>query len=110
MREGQARQCEVLHILMRDTIEGKQSLSERTAVLPVIRMNQIFNIPIGLGVQQQSISVFWSRDGAMAQFTFAGADSLGNASDVSQRLFVSDCAARVMQIRKHDQSRARSYL
>ncbi len=38
MREGQARQCEVLHILMRDTIEGKQSLSQRTAVLPTRRV------------------------------------------------------------------------
>lgn len=78
MREGQARQCEVLHILMRDSIEVKQSLSKRAAALPVIRMNQILNIPIGIGLQQQSISVFWSRDGRMAQFSFVGADSLGN--------------------------------
>jgi hypothetical protein len=80
MRGGQARQCEVLHILMRDSIEVKQSLSTRAAALPVIRMNQILNIPIGIGVQQQSISVFWSRDGTMAQFSLVGADSLGNVS------------------------------
>jgi hypothetical protein len=78
VREGQARHCEVLHIFARDLIEPKQSFSQLPAPLAVIRMNQIFDVPIGIGVQQQSLSLFWSRDGRLAQFSFVGADSIGN--------------------------------
>jgi hypothetical protein len=78
MREGQARHCEVLHIFVRDTIEPKQSLSERRAPFAVIRMNQILDVPIGIGVQHQSLSLFWSSDGRLAQLSFVGADSIGN--------------------------------
>lgn len=82
MREGQSRHCEVLHILVRDTIAPKQSLNfikdNATAPLPVIRMNQILNVPVGIGVQEQSLSLFWNRDGGMTQFSLVGADTIGN--------------------------------
>jgi hypothetical protein len=78
VRDGQPRHCEVLHIFVRDTIEPKQSFIQRPVPLSVIRMNQVLYIPIGLGAQEQSLSFFWSRDGKMAQFSFVGADSIGN--------------------------------
>jgi hypothetical protein len=80
LRVGQPRHCEVLHIFVRDTIEPKQSFVQRTAALPVIRMNQILLVPIGMGGQEQSLSVFWSGDGTLAQFSFVGADTIGNIS------------------------------
>jgi hypothetical protein len=80
MRVGQPRHCEVLHILVRDTIEPKQSLVQRAATLPVLRMNQILSVPIGIGGQQHSLSIFWSGDGRLAQFSFVGSDSIGNIS------------------------------
>jgi hypothetical protein len=78
VRDGQPRHCEVLHVFVRDTLEPKQSFTQRQAPLSVIRMNQILYVPVGIGVQEQSLSWFWSRDGKIAQFSFVGADTIGN--------------------------------
>jgi hypothetical protein len=96
VRDGQPRHCEVLHIFVRDTLEPKQSFSPRQTPLSVIRMNQMIYVPVGIGVQEQSLSLFWSRDGKMAQFSVVGADSIGNTYKTCARTadgnkFVYEC-------------------
>jgi hypothetical protein len=96
VRDGQPRHCEVLHIFVRDTLEPKQSFSPRQTPLSVIRMNQMIYVPVGIGVQEQSLSLFWRRDGKMAQFSVVGADSIGNTYKACARTadgskFVYEC-------------------
>jgi len=84
MRDGQLRKCEVLHILFRERIDpktfGRVDDPKRTDAFTAIRMNQIWSAPLGMFVEQGSITAHWRVDSAaLARLTFVGADSFGNA-------------------------------
>src|SRR3954454_3023829 len=61
-REGAPRACEVLHILVRETFDSKQlvrsSNPNQSDTIQVLKLNQIFHVPMGLFVHQQMHSNF----------------------------------------------------
>src|SRR5437016_14165028 len=63
VREGATRPCEVFHILVRESFDPKQLVktdnTNRPDVIPVLKLNQILHVPMGLSVQQQMLSNFW---------------------------------------------------
>jgi hypothetical protein len=84
MREAQPRKCEVLHIFFRERIDPKTFARlddpARADAITAVRMNQIWSAPIGMFVEQGSITAYWRVDsGALARLTFVGTDSFGNA-------------------------------
>src|SRR5213075_466466 len=66
VREGAPRPCEVLHILMRESFDPKQLVktdnANRPDAIPVLKLNQILHVPMGLSVHQQMHSNFWRVD------------------------------------------------
>src|SRR5882757_6520893 len=62
VREGQPRQCEVLHILLREPFDPKQLVRvddwKRSGVIPVIKLNQVLPVPMGIYAQEQMHSNF----------------------------------------------------
>ncbi len=90
MRYGQARQTEVLHILVREPFDYRQFVKpdnwQRPGVIQVLKMNQILHIPTGLYVYQQMHSNFWRADNArLAKFSFTSNDSCGNTYKEARR-------------------------
>ena len=83
MRYGTPRQCEVLHILVREPFDSKQGVkpddAKRADVTNVLKLNQILDVPTGLYVYQQMHSNFWRVDDArLAKFSLTSNDSCGN--------------------------------
>jgi hypothetical protein len=90
VREGEPRQTEVLHILVREPFDLKQlvkpeSWSQR-GVVPALKMNQIFCAPTGLYLVQQMHSNVWRVDNArLAKWSLTSADSCGNSFKEGRR-------------------------
>ncbi len=90
MRYGQARQTEILHILVREPFDLKQFVKpddwQRPHTIQVLKMNQILHIPTGLYVYQQMHSNFWRADnGRLAKFSLTSNDSCGNTYKEARR-------------------------
>jgi hypothetical protein len=84
MRDGQLRQCEVLHIAIREPFDPKQWVKvddwKKPGVVPVVKFNQILNVPIGVYVHQQMHSSYWRVDnGMLLKWSLTHSDSFGNA-------------------------------
>lgn len=81
VRDGAPRPCEVLHILVREPTDPKQP-----GAVPVLKLNQILHLPIGLYVHQQMHSNFWRVDNAqLLKFSLTSADSIGNTYKEGRR-------------------------
>lgn len=90
VREGAARPCEVVHILVREPFDPKQFVKPEGArpadVVPVLKLNQIINVPVGLLTYQQMHSSFWRVDKAeLAKFSLTSNDSCGNTYKRGER-------------------------
>jgi hypothetical protein len=90
VRDGAPRPCEVLHILVREPFDPKQLVRpddpKRPDVVPVLRMNQILHVPIGLYVSQQMHSSFWQVNSAqLLKFSLTSNDSIGNTFKEARR-------------------------
>lgn len=90
VREGAARPCEVLHILVREPFDSKQLVKPEGAPRPdstaVLKFNQILNVPTGLFVYQQMHSSFWRVDNAqLLKFSLTSNDSCGNSYKEGRR-------------------------
>jgi hypothetical protein len=90
VRYGQPRQCEVLHILVREPFDPKQMVKpdedKRPELTAVLKMNQILHVPTGLYVYQQMHSNFWRVDTAqLAKFSLTSNDSCGNTYKEARR-------------------------
>src|SRR3982750_1184071 len=81
MRDGAPRPGEVLHILVREPIDPKQ-----TGAVPMLKLNQVVHLPIGLYVQQHMHSNFWRVDNAqLLKFSLTSNDSCGNTYKEARR-------------------------
>jgi hypothetical protein len=90
VREGIARSCEVLHVLVREPFDPKRLVKPEGAPRPdafrVLKMNQILNVPTGLYVYQQMHSNFWRVDNAqLVKFSLTSSDSCGNTYKEARR-------------------------
>ena len=90
VREGQPRQCEVIHILVREPFDPKQFVkpegAPRADTIAVLKLNQIFHVPTGLYVCQQMHSNFWRVDsGQLFKFSLTSNDSCGNTFKEARR-------------------------
>ena len=89
-RYGIPRSCEVLHILVREPFDPKQLVKmegqPRPEAIPVLKMNQVLNVPTGLYVYQQMHSNFWRVDNAqLLKFSLTSSDSSGNTYKEARR-------------------------
>ena len=90
-REGAPRPGgEVLHILVREPMDPKQFVKpdnpKQADAIPVLKLNQILHLPIGLYVHQQMHSNFWRIDNAqLLKFSLTSSDSLGNTYKEGRR-------------------------
>ncbi len=89
-RYGIPRQCEVLHILVREPFDSKQLVkpegSPRPDTIAVLKLNQILHVPTGLSVDQQMHSNFWRVDNAkLLKFSLSSSDSFGNTYKEARR-------------------------
>ncbi len=83
MRNGELRHCEALHILLRERIDPKNLARVDEAkpggAIHAVRMQQIWNAPIGIFLEQVSIAAYWRLDTfSLAELNLAGTDSFGN--------------------------------
>jgi hypothetical protein len=83
MRGGELRHCEVLHIFLRQRIDPKTFAAvsdvKRSDAINAVSMQQIWNAPLGLFVEQGSLTAMWRLDSvSLAQLNFIGTDSYGN--------------------------------
>jgi hypothetical protein len=90
VRYGQARQTEVLHILIREPFDVRQYVKpdngQRPGVIQVLKLNQVLHIPTGIDVYQQMHSSFWRVDnGRLAKFSLTSNDSFGNTYKEARR-------------------------
>jgi len=90
VRYGIPRQCEVLHILVREPFDPKQFVkpegSPRPDSIAVLKLNQILQVPTGLYVYQQMHSNFWRVDNAkLLKFSLTSNDSCGNTYKEARR-------------------------
>ncbi len=77
------RECEVLHILVREPLDPKQLVKPDDAkggdTINVLKLNQILHVPAGLEVYQQMHSNFWRVDnGQLLKASLTSNDSCGN--------------------------------
>nr|MDQ2659518.1 hypothetical protein [Verrucomicrobiota bacterium] len=80
----------VLHILVREPFDPKQLVkpegAPRPDTIPVLKMNQILQMPTGLYVYQQAHSNFWRvSDAQLLKFSLTSNDSCGNTSKEARR-------------------------
>lgn len=83
VREGQPRSCEVLHIALREAFDPKQLVKvddlKKPGVIPVIKLNQVLHVPVGVYVYEQMHSTYWKIDnGMLLKWSLAHSDSFGN--------------------------------
>jgi hypothetical protein len=89
-RYGVPRPCEVLHILVREPMDLKQFVKPENPnqpdAVPVLKLNQILQVPTGLYVYQQMHSGFWRVDNAqLVKFSLTSNDSCGNTFKEARR-------------------------
>jgi hypothetical protein len=89
-RDGAPRPCEVLHILVRESMDPKQFVKpenpKQADAVPVLKLNQILHLPVGLYVHQQMHSNFWRIDNAqLLKFSMTSSDSIGNTYKEGRR-------------------------
>ena len=89
-RYGVPRQCEVLHILVREPFDPKQLVKpdnpNQPEAVAVLKLNQILHVPTGLYVYQQMHSNFWRVDNAqLLKFSLSSNDSCGNTFKEARR-------------------------
>jgi len=89
-RYGVPRQCEILHILVREPFDSKQLVKPegpaRPDTIAVLKLNQILQVPTGLYVYQQMHSNFWRVDNArLLKFSLTSNDSCGNTYKEARR-------------------------
>jgi hypothetical protein len=89
MRGGQARHCEVLHIFAREQIDAKTFARIENPKpgdgISGVRMHQIWSAPIGMFVEQGSLTAEWSADATLLKLNFVGTDSVGNVAKRLQK-------------------------
>lgn len=90
VREGQPRQCEIIHILVREPFDSKQFVKPEGPMRPdtiaVLKLNQIIHAPVGLLVYQQAHSNFWRVDnGQLFKWSVTSNDSCGNSYKEARR-------------------------
>ena len=90
VREGETRQTEVLHVLVREPFDLQQMVKpdswDHRGVVQVLKMNQILSAPTGLYVVHQMHSNFWRADNArLAKFSLSSNDSCGNTFKEARR-------------------------
>ena len=90
VRYGEPRQCEVLHILVREPFDPKQLVKpddwKRPGTIAVLKLNQILHVPTGLYVYQQMHANFWRVDNAqLLKFSLTSNDSCGNTYKEARR-------------------------
>ena len=83
-RYGTPRECEVLHIFVREPFDPKQLVKpegpKRPDIINVLKLNQILHVPTGLYVYQQMHSNFWRVDNAqLLKASLTSNDSCGNS-------------------------------
>ena len=83
VREGQPRQCEVLHIALREPFDAKQWAKvddwKKPNVIPVVKLNQVLHVPVGVYIHQQMHSAYWKIDnGMLLKWSLTHNDSFGN--------------------------------
>jgi hypothetical protein len=83
MRGGELRHCEVLHIFLRDRIDPKTLARvndpKRRDTINAVRMQQMWTAPLGLFIEQASLTALWRLDSmTLAQLNFIGTDSFEN--------------------------------
>ena len=105
VREGAPRPCEVLHVLVRESFDPKQLVKSdklnQPDAIPVLKLNQILHVPIGLYVAQQMHSNFWRVDNAqLLKFSFTSTDSVVKlASTLFWTVTVTSCPISVLVTR-----------
>ena len=85
VRDGQPRACEVSMILQRELVDPKTLVRiddpKKPDALATIRMNEIFTLPRGMFVEQQSLTASWRVDlFSLVHLSLVGTDSAGNFS------------------------------
>lgn len=90
-RYGVPRECEVVHILVREPFDQKQLVKPEGPLRPgafaVLKLNQILHVPTGLYVYQQMHSNFWRVDNAqLVKFSLTSNDSCGNTFKEGRRI------------------------
>ena len=90
VRYGVPRESEVIHILVREPMDPKQLVKPegqpRADSFPVLKLNQILNVPTGLYVYQQMHSAFWRVDNSqLVKFSLTSNDSCGNTYKEARR-------------------------
>ncbi|MDQ6625420.1 MAG: hypothetical protein M3Y69_04650 [Verrucomicrobiota bacterium] len=90
VRYGAPRECEVLHILVREPFDTKQLVKsddpKRAETTNVLKLNQILHVPTGLELYQQMHSNFWRVDNAqLLKFSLTSNDSCGNTYKEARR-------------------------
>lgn len=83
VRYGKPRPSKVIHILVRESLSKQEGVKpepgSQAAAYPVLKLNQILQIPTGVYVYQQMHSAFWkTSDATLAKATLTSADSCGN--------------------------------
>ena len=83
MRDGQPRQCEAIHIAVREAFDPKQWVKvddwKKPGVVAVVKYNQIMNVPMGMFAHQQMHSAYSRIDnGLLLKWSLSFADSFGN--------------------------------
>ena len=90
MRYGEPRECEVIHILVREPFDPKQLVKpddwKRPGTIAVLKLNQILYVPTGLYVYQQMHSNYWRVDNSqLLKFSLTSNDSCGNTYKEARR-------------------------
>jgi hypothetical protein len=90
VRYGQLRDCEVIHILVREDFAPETPVKaddwKRPGVYPVLKLNQILQVPTGIYVYQQMHSAFWRiGDGRLVKQSLTSNDSCGNTFKLFER-------------------------
>ena len=90
VREGQARDCQVIHILVRESFGPRDLVKtedwQQPGSFPVLKMNQIIHVPTGIYLYQQMHSNFWRLDGGdLVKFSLTSNDSCGNTFKLGRR-------------------------
>ena len=82
LRAGQPRHCEMIVTLLRDTFTPElfadSTPASKAGPVSGIRMSQMFTAPLGLCVEQHSLSVFWGFSGGLYQALLVTASGRGN--------------------------------
>lgn len=83
MRYGKPRACEIIHVFVREPFADRELVKaepgSKAGTFPVLKLNQILNVPTGLYSYQQMHSAFWRGDsGELIKSTLTSNDGCGN--------------------------------